>query len=474
VGLALYDTAPRRQRPFTPLHPGSVGVYLCGPTVQAGPHVGHARSAIAFDILRRWLLAGGYAVTFVRNVTDIDDKIIAGAAAEGSPWFVLAEANARAFSSAYDALQVLPPTVEPRATGHVPEMVALIAALIASGHAYAAGGDVYFDVCSLPAYGALSGQSPEAMLATEPAEGSAKRSPLDFALWKGARPGEPSWETPWGRGRPGWHLECSAMATRYLGSEFDIHAGGLDLLFPHHENELAQSAGAGDGFARYWLHNGMVNTSGEKMSKSVGNSLAVADVLQSARPQALRYYLGAPHYRSSLDYSLSGLAEAEAAYARIETFVRNALEALGGVGEAEALVLGVEAPAAKAAEESFAAALDDDLGVPRALSAVHGAVRAGNAALSQHNRTVLAGWLAVVRRMLEILALDPVSQWPPAGGSDGRLRSTVDALVQVALAARADARGRRDFQAADSIRDALVAAGVVVEDTVDGVRWHLG
>ena len=471
MGLALYDTRERRLRPFAPRVPGEVGIYLCGPTVQAGPHVGHARSAIAFDILRRWLLASGYAVSFVRNVTDIDDKILASAAAEGLPWFAVAAANTRAFSTAYDALQVLPPTVEPRATGHLPEMIALIGRLISAGHAYSTGGDVYFEVRSLPGYGALSGQSPAAMAPTEPQNGSAKRDPLDFALWKGAKPGEPAWETPWGPGRPGWHLECSAMATRYLGAEFDIHTGGLDLIFPHHENEAAQSAGAGDPFARYWLHNGMLDTAGEKMSKSVGNSLAVADVLESVRPQTLRYYLGAPHYRSSLDYSLDGLAEAEAAYGRIETFVRNALDALGGIGEAEALALEGETAGAKAAEEAFAAALDDDLAVPRALAAVHGAIRAGNVALTGDGAG-LAGWLAAVRRMLTVLALDPV-QWPAAGGADGRLRGVVDALVKVALRARADARERRDYAAADGIRDALAAAGVVVEDTPQGGRWHL-
>ncbi len=473
MSLRLYDTRERRLRPFVPMVEGQVGIYLCGPTVQAGPHVGHVRSAVAFDVLRRWLLASGSSVTFVRNVTDIDDKILAAAAAEGLPWFAVAETNARAFHAAYDALRVLPPTVEPRATGQVPDMVALIARLIEAGHAYPAGGDVYFEVRSLPSYGALSGQAPAAMQPSEPAEPTAKRDPLDFALWKGAKPGEPSWETPWGPGRPGWHLECSAMATRYLGAEFDVHAGGLDLVFPHHENEVAQSAGAGDPFARYWLHNGMVNTAGEKMSKSVGNSLAVADVLQTVRPQALRYYLGAPHYRSSLDYSPDGLAEADAAYARLETFVRNAVDALGGVGEAEALALEAETSAAKAAEEAFAAALDDDLAVPRALGAVHGAVRAGNAALAEGDRSALAGLLAVVRRMLSVLALDPISQWPIAGAGDRRLAEVVDGLVRVTLTARAAARERRDYAAADAIREGLAAAGVVVEDTVDGVRWRL-
>src|SRR6059058_2513698 len=324
--LRLYDTLTRTTREFTPVHVGAASIYVCGPTVQSAPHVGHARSAVAFDILRRWLAASGYDVTFLRNVTDIDDKILHNAGHENIPWWALATRNTRAFTDAYDALNVLPPTGEPRATGHVPEMVELMQRLIDSGHAYAAAGDVYFDVRSFPSYGALSGQQPDQMLNAE--EPGAKRDPLDFALWKGAKPGEPQWETPWGPGRPGWHLECSAMATRYLGPEFDIHGGGLDIVFPHHENEVAQSNAAGDGFARYWLHNGLVNTGGAKMSKSLGNSPVVADVLQRARPQAVRYFLGAPHYRSELDWSEEGLADADTAFSRIENFLDRAAELL--------------------------------------------------------------------------------------------------------------------------------------------------
>src|SRR5881409_905198 len=314
------------------------------------------RSAIAFDILHRWLAASGYDVTFLRNVTDIDDKILHNAGHEDMAWWALATRNTREFTTAYDALNVLPPTGEPRATGHVPEMVTLMQRLIDAGHAYAAGGDVYFDVRSFGAYGALSGQKPEAMMSTEalsPEEGGAKRDPLDFALWKGAKPGEPAWETPWGPGRPGWHLECSAMATRYLGAEFDIHGGGLDLVFPHHENEVAQSNAVGDAFARYWLHNGLVNTGGEKMSKSLGNSLVVADVLQRARPQAVRYYLGSAHYRSDLDWTEDGLAEADTAYSRIEGFLQRAAEVLGAGDHYDA----VHVPTA------FSDAMNDDLGV---------------------------------------------------------------------------------------------------------------
>src|SRR3954451_11079911 len=362
--LRLYDTLTRSTRDFAPIREGHVGIYVCGPTVQSPPHVGHARSAIAFDILRRWLTAIGYDVTFLRNVTDIDDKILHNAGHEDIAWWALATRNTRAFTEAYDALNVLPPTGEPRATGHVREMVTLMQRLIDAGHAYAAGGDVYFDVRSFPPYGALSGQKPEAMLSAE--EAGHKRDPLDFALWKGAKPGEPSWETPWGPGRPGWHLECSAMATRYLGAEFDIHGGGLDLVFPHHENEIAQSNAAGDPFARIWLHNGMVNTGGEKMSKSLGNSLVVADVLQRARPQAVRYFLGSAHYRSDLDWSEEALVEADAAYTRITGFLDRASEVLGPgpdltVAAAHARPDGVAVPG------MFADAMDDDLAVPRAL-----------------------------------------------------------------------------------------------------------
>jgi cysteinyl-tRNA synthetase len=457
--LRLYDTRAREARDFAPVTPGRAGIYVCGPTVQAPPHVGHARSAVAFDVLRRWLAASGYDVTFVRNVTDIDDKIIHEAGHTGqTPWAV-AEANTRAFNAAYDALGILAPTVEPRATGHVPEMVDLMRVLIDKGHAYPSGGDVYFDVGSFGAYGELSGQRPDAMMATEKVDATRpKRSPLDFALWKAHKPGEPFWDTPWGPGRPGWHLECSAMSVKYLGQPFDIHGGGLDLVFPHHENENAQSACAGDGFANYWLHNGLVNTGGEKMSKSLGNSLVVADVLASGvRPVVLRYLLGGAHYRSNIEYSDALLVESAAAYARIETFVRNAGDTAGARDED--------------AWASFAAAMDDDLAVSRALGVVHTVVGRGNAALADGDAAAVATCRATVVEMLAVLGLDPVSQWPAESGD---LHGTLDALVAIALEARSAARARKDFAEADAIRDRLTAAGVVVEDTAGGVRWHLG
>ena len=328
--LRLHDTATRSEREFSPVEPGKASLYLCGATVQAPPHIGHIRSGVCFDILVRWLRASCYQVTFCRNVTDIDDKIIRVSAAEGVPWWAVAQRNERAFSRAYDVLGCVPPDVEPRATGHIPEMITLMRRLIDGGHAYASGGDVYFDVESWPAYGALSGQRLEHLRPAEDTDiADAKRDPRDFTLWKGAKPGEPTWETPWGPGRPGWHLECSAMSTKYLGPTFDIHGGGLDLVFPHHENELAQSRAAGDGFARYWVHNGLVRVAGEKMSKSLGNSLLVDAMVTQVRPVELRYYLGQAHYRSNIEYSPDALEEAVTAYRRIEGFVARAVELTG-------------------------------------------------------------------------------------------------------------------------------------------------
>jgi cysteinyl-tRNA synthetase len=373
-----------------------------------------------------------------------------------------------AFDDAYDAVQVLRPTIDPRVTGHLPQIIALIARIIDRGHAYESGGDVYLAVRTAEGYGALSGQALDALQVSEKTvahgHSGAKRDPLDFALWKAAKEGEPSWPSPWGPGRPGWHIECSAMAVEYLGEEFDIHAGGLDLVFPHHENEVAQSTCAGHPFARLWLHHGLVTAAGgEKMSKSLGNSITVADALAETRPQVLRYGLGAAHYRSSMQWSTEVAAEAEAAYSRLETFVRNATEAVGDAVVDDSL--------SKASWEEFAAALDDDLGVPQALAVIHSGVRSGNALLAARELPALAATLSVVRRMLAVLALDPLSQWPAATG--GELTSVVDALVALAIETRAQARERKDYAQADAVRERLGAAGVVLEDTPDGVRWRL-
>jgi cysteinyl-tRNA synthetase len=465
VTLRLHDTATRSVREFTPLHPGRVSLYLCGATVQAPPHIGHIRSGVNFDILVRWLRASHYQVTYCRNVTDIDDKILAVSAGEEIPWWAVAERNQRAFTRAYDVLGCLPPDVEPRATGHVPEMIMLMQRLIDAGHAYPAGGDVYFDVRTFPDYGALSGQRLAHMkAAADTADNAAKHDPRDFALWKGAKPGEPSWPTPWGPGRPGWHLECSAMSTKYLGPEFDIHGGGLDLIFPHHENELAQSRAAGDGFARYWVHNGMLRIGGDKMSKSLGNSLLVDAMITEVRPVELRFYLGQAHYRSEIDYSPEALAEAATTYRRIEGFVIRATELVGA---------DTVSPDSTALPAAFIAAMDDDLRVPQALAVLHETVREGNASLAVADAAGTAKHLATARAMLAVLGLDPLAA-PWAGEqTGGDLRPVVDALVSVALEQREAARARKDYAAADAIRDQLLEAGVAVEDTARGPRWEL-
>ncbi|OZC62710.1 cysteine--tRNA ligase [Rhodococcus sp. 06-418-5] len=460
--LRLHDTETRALREFTPLVPGHVSVYLCGATVQGEPHIGHVRSGVAFDVLRRWLLAHDYDVAFVRNVTDIDDKILNKARDAGRPWWEWAATYERSFTWAYDRLGVLPPSAEPRATGHITQMVQMIERLIERGHAYADScGDVYFDVQSFPSYGALSGHKLDDVHQGESvAEG--KRDPRDFTLWKGAKPGEPSWPTPWGPGRPGWHLECSAMAENYLGSEFDIHCGGLDLVFPHHENERAQSMAAGDGFSQYWLHNGWVTMGGEKMSKSLGNVLSVPNVLERVRPQELRFYLGGAHYRSMLEYSDTALETAAVTYRGIEGFVRRAVERAG------------EVPMGKWTA-GFAEALDDDLGVPKALAEIHATVTLGNTALESGDLPAAAEYAGSVRAMLDILGVDPLDpHWSRDSGSDSAALGALGVLVEAELERRASAKAAKDWATADDIRTRLAKAGVDVTDTPNGPEWSLG
>lgn len=468
MSIRLYDTATREVRDFAPLEEGRVGVYVCGLTVQSEPHVGHVRSAVNFDVLRRWLVHRGFAVDFIRNVTDIDDKILTKAEVQGRPWYNLAYEMKRELDRAYAALNVLPPTYEPAATGHVPEMVALIEQLIAKGHAYAAEdgtGDVFFDVRSWPEYGVLTHQRIDDMEAAEDADLRGKRDPRDFALWKGRKSTEPetaSWPSPWGPGRPGWHIECSAMAGKYLGRAFDIHGGGVDLRFPHHENELAQSRAAGHGFASYWMHNAWITTSGEKMSKSLGNSLLIPAVLERFRGIELRYYMVAAHYRSTVEFSFEALGEAAVAFRRIEAFLARATEALG------------ELPAPGIACADFEQAMDEDLGTPAAVAALHEVVREGNKLLSGGPSPALRGNLASVRRMLDLLGLDPTDPaWGPAASADDRLSAVVDALVSGLLQQRAEARAEKDFATSDAIRDRLKEAGVEITDTPDGQKWSL-
>ena len=488
MSIRFYDTKQAQVRDFVPLVPGRVSLYYCGATVQGMPHVGHIRSAIAFDILVRWLEHRGHRVDVVRNVTDIDDKILeksgasfaAGFETDGvylpeEEWYALAYRFEQEFARAYGLLGVRKPTYEPRATGHITEMHELVRSLIDAGHAYPAtddSGDVYFDVRSFAAYGALTRQNVDDMQAAADADPRGKRDPRDFALWKGHKAGEPetaSWPSPWGRGRPGWHLECSAMVTKYLGTEFDIHGGGLDLRFPHHENELAQSAAAGHGFANFWMHNGMVTYEGEKMSKSIGNTVSPGDMLALAGPRVVRYFLGQAHYRSQLDYRPSSLAEAGAAVARIDTFVSNAQGRIHETGQGGEF--GFVAHHSEVTDE-FAAAMDDDLNVPQALAALHDTVRRGNTALAAGDLDAADVALRQVMAMTRVLGLDDAVD--PAAATDGAGRAALEVLVEAQLEARAAARSAKDWARADGIRDTLAAAGIVVEDSADGARWSLG
>lgn len=466
--VRLYDTQAQALRDFVPLDPSNVTMYVCGPTVQSGPHIGHVRAALSFDILRRWLEHRHGRVTFVRNVTDIDDKVIANAT-EREPWWALAYRMELEFSRAYSAVGIRPPTYEPRATASIPQMIELIERLIDAGHAYSAGdaapGDVYFDVRSWPAYGALTRQSIDAMESATDTDPRGKRDPHDFALWKGSKPEEPDdarWDSPWGSGRPGWHIECSAMSRRYLGAEFDIHGGGLDLRFPHHENELAQSSAAGDGFARYWVHNGLVTVGDQKMSKSLGNFLLADDVLRENDPLVARYALAAAHYRSSLDITASSFDEAAAALDRIRAFQQRAARVLGREGWLTAADL----------PDEFAAAMDDDLGVPQALAVVHETLRAGNTALDAGDRAAAARAAVQVGRMTGLLGINPEDpQW--RAGQGGAAAGALDALVQTMITQRAHARETKDWATADRIRDAIAAAGIALEDGPEGTHWSL-
>jgi cysteinyl-tRNA synthetase len=465
VPLRLYDTATRAVRDFVPLQVGKVGIYVCGLTVQSEPHVGHVRSAVNFDVLRRWLEANEQAVTFIRNVTDIDDKILVKAAEQDRPWYNLAYEMKRQLDRAYESLNVAPPTYEPLATGHVPEMLELIGTLVERGHAYAAqdgSGDVYFDVQSWPSYGELTHQAIDDMEAAQDADPRGKRDARDFALWKGHKPSEPttaSWPAPWGRGRPGWHIECSAMAGKYLGAAFDIHGGGVDLRFPHHENEQAQSRAAGQDFASYWLHNAWITTSGEKMSKSLGNSLLVPNVLQRVRGIELRYYMVAAHYRSNVEFSFEALDEAAVGFRRIESFLERAEPHVTGW--------------ITSMPQAFRDAMDDDLGTPAAVAVIHDTVREGNRLLQSGASEELSSVVGQVVVMLDVLGLNPADEaWGPDDGDD-TLTPVVDALVRGLLEQRAQARDDKDFATADAIRDRIKAAGVEIEDTPDGPRWSV-
>ena len=472
--MRFYDSATSSIRDFEPVVPGEARIYYCGATVQGEPHVGHIRSALVFDQLARWMRYRGFKVTTVRNVTDIDDKILAKSVESAQStyagehpneqWWALAYRYEKVFARAYATLGIDPPTYEPRATGHIPEMFELIQRLIDRGHAYPAlddSGDVYFDVRSWEQYGALTRQSVDDMQDSADADPRGKRDPRDFALWKGYKEGEPltaAWDSPWGRGRPGWHLECSAMAGKYLGKRFDIHGGGLDLRFPHHENELAQSTAAGDDFANFWMHNGMVTYEGEKMSKSIGNTISPVQMLQQARPLVVRYYLGSAHYRSVLDYRPTSLEEARVAIERVEAFLAATLELM------------VPNPQDRRVPRDFADALDDDMNIPRALAVLHEQTRAGNAALAagaDASEFANAVWaMANVLGLISLMNLD-------GSGASGAEHQALDALIHTILEQRASARAEKDWATADRMRDVLAATGITVKDGAQGSTWSL-
>ena len=458
--LHLYDTATREVSEFKSLKPSQASIYVCGATVQGPPHIGHVRSGVNFDILRRWLISSGYAVTFVRNVTDIDDKILHTAKHDEMPWWAVAMKYERVFTSAYAQLNILPPTYEPRATGHITQMIELMQKLIDKGAAYAPGnGDVYLEVRKLKSYLTLSRQKIDDLQAAADADETNKKDVRDFALWKAAKPGDPSWPTPWGPGRPGWHLECSAMAHAYLGETFDIHGGGLDLVFPHHENEIAQSEAAGYGFAKRWLHNAWVTQSGEKMSKSLGNSLQVHEILKTVRGIELRWYLGSAHYRSMLEYSPAALEESAINFRRIESFLKRAKEMIG------------EKPSLKLSKE-FSDAMNDDLAVPAALASISENLRLGNQGITDNDKKVVAKNANEIRGALDILGCDPFDPaFAQSGGAD--LTAALDGVIKIALAERASARERKDFAASDAIRDGLADLGITIEDTAQGPRWSI-
>lgn len=547
--LKLYDTASHAVSHFTPIKPGQVGIYVCGATVQSSPHIGHIRAAVAFDVVRRWFERLGYKVTFVRNVTDIDDKILDKAAAAGQQWWERAYIYEREFTEAYNTLGVEPPTYEPRATGHMIDMIDLIKQIIDNGHGYVVTdengnptGNVYFDVASWPHYGELTHQKQTAVAdaasevadamgpsvdntgndkynPVDPADMSEdKHDPRDFALWKAPKDSDPldaRWNTPFGTGRPGWHIECSAMSHRYLKDMFDIHGGGLDLRFPHHENEMAQTRAAGYDSAARWMHSAWVTAKGEKMSKSLGNGLSVPAVLAENSAWVVRYALGSVQYRSMLEWSDQTLAEAQSAYDRVSNFIERAGAAVGGQPPRKDIV----SISADALPADFIAAMNDDINVSGASAAIFTAIRSGNTLLSTLDSLAQSGvkdeicntlvnlgiskefvdgmpaefvseivkdkvrdMLVNVRAMLDTLGLDPLAEpWASEGaaggasgaGADSAEHTALDRLVSEQLEERAEARKAKDFARADAIRDALGAAGIAIEDTPQGPTWTL-
>jgi len=474
VTLQLFDSRSQSLREFKPLKNGEVSIYLCGPTVQAAPHLGHLRSALVYDQLRRWLAATGLKVNLIRNVTDIDDKVLENSKKENLAWWQLAFKYEQLFAESYRWLDIEAPTYEPRATANINEMIELIQLLIQKGHAYQVEGsaDVYFSAASWKEYGELTNQKSDDLIDDSEAPARGKKDPRDFALWKSHKDSDPkdaAWNSPFGLGRPGWHIECSAMSVKYLGTKFDIHGGGLDLRFPHHENELAQSRAAGHEFANFWLHNGLVNVNGQKMSKSLGNSILVSDVLDDSNALALRYYLGSAQYRSVLDYNEGVLLEAESAVERIKIFLDRASRTFGEMG----LLAKIE-PNSRSFPEKFIIAMNDDLNIPAALAVLHDSVREGNASLDSQLPDQAARNYAEVLAMVDVLNINPTAKfWQGSSSSDAAMNA-LDGLVRSLIEERNVARDSKDFKTSDRIRDQLKAVGVVLEDSAGSTHWSLG
>ena len=464
--LSIHNSLTGEKTPFRPLRPGQVGMYVCGITVYDYCHVGHARSQMVFDVVRRWLVASGYRVNYVRNITDIDDNIIRRANERGEPWKDLTERFIAAMHEDFDALGILRPDAEPRATDYMPQIIGMIETLVAKGFAYVAdGGDVLYSVSKFPGYGRLSGKRLADLRAGARIEvGEHKRDPLDFVLWKMSKPGEPAWESPWGAGRPGWHIECSAMSTALLGEHFDIHGGGMDLKFPHHENEIAQTCAACDSpFVHVWMHNGFLNVDDEKMSKSLGNFFTIREVLPRLRPEVLRAFMLASHYRGPVNYNEDNLRHADAALSRLYLALRDVKPATAGEGKWHA---------------PFAAAMDDDFNTPEALSVLQQLARELNtakAAGADSTAAALASELVALGGVLGLLKHDP-GEWLAtrseltAGESTGSGLS--DAEIEQRISARTAARRARDFAESDRLRDELAAAGVILEDGPKGTTWR--
>jgi cysteine--tRNA ligase len=524
--LRLYNSMTQKFEPVAPtITPGLVSIYLCGATVQGSPHIGHMRSSLVFDVMRRWLERGGTEVRLIRNVTDIDDKILAKSSEAGLPWWQWAQIHEREFTKSYESLDITPPTYEPRATGHIPEMIDLVQKLIDKGHAYVSkSGSVYFDVSSFPEYGQLTHQGDTATNTssknqTDQTDSCSsdnldeKKDPRDFALWKAAKPSEPedaSWDSPWGRGRPGWHLECSAMAHRYLGRTFDIHGGGIDLRFPHHENELAQSCAAGYESARHWVHNAWVTIKGEKMSKSMGNSLFVSDLVDKYGAAPLRLALVSVHYRSVIEFSEEMMSQHVNTWKRLSSAVVSAYKIVESMmnrnGLSSVSINPVDAPLdqikSRALSSEFASALNNDLNVPAAMTEVFKSVKhieklvaslnteiiasdgtenSNDSISSKDSIGILVNSVLTLRAMLDVLGLDPLSEpWKqdtlhllsdnPANSKD---REILSCLIEQMIEERQQARKSKNWGLADRIRSNLAESGIIIEDTPSGTRWKI-